>query len=483
MKNLIVLLLVALLISNSSAQDLNLSNNLEFQSPEAILNRFSGGIKIQTISPDPEDSSTATSFLEFHKYVREMYPLVHQNLQVQIINNYSLLYKWNGADATLNPALLISHIDVVPVEAASAHDWEHPPFSGNIEKGYIWGRGTIDVKMSIFAILEASEKLLTEGFQPERTLYFAFGHDEETGGYYGAAFIAKFLHDQQIELEYVLDEGGGIGEGVINFINKPIAFVSIAEKGYLTAELSVNVKGGHSSAPVLESSIDILNRSLHRFINSNNKIELTAPVQLMLNALGEETNGIKGVALRNSIFNPLVKKQLKKDNLTATIITNTRAVTILQSGTKENVIPTVATAKVNFRLLPGTDSSDITQLLRKSIKDNRVNIKVIKYHEAAKVSDVNHTAFATVKETIHEVFPATAVIPTLNIAGTDSYHYRNLTDNIIRFVPIELHADEASCIHGVNEKISVSNYLKAIDFYYVFIRKNNVNSQNELVQN
>ena len=202
-------------------------------------------------------------FLALHEYLKETFPKVHSGLTKETINDYSLLYTWKGSDETLKPILLMAHLDVVPVEPASEADWQHPPFEGQIQDGYIWGRGALDDKAGVMGLLEAVETLLAEGFRPKRTIYLAFGHDEELGGPNGAAKIAELLLSRKVELDYVLDEGLIIANGILP-VSKPVALIGIAEKGFVSLELSVETEGGHSSMPPPNTAIGILSEAVNK---------------------------------------------------------------------------------------------------------------------------------------------------------------------------------------------------------------------------
>lgn len=212
--------------------------------PAGAASRLSEAIQIQTISALPDEAVRKARFQAFQAFLEKAYPLVHAALTVEKLNEFGLLYAWKGKNPGLKPILLLSHQDVVPVEEGTEADWTYPPFSGAIEEGFIWGRGAWDDKSTLLASLEALEKMLSEGRQPERTLMLAFGHDEEVGGRQGAGEIAKYLENQGVQFEFVLDEGGVIGKGLVPGVAQPVALIGTAEKGYLTLELSAEGPGG-----------------------------------------------------------------------------------------------------------------------------------------------------------------------------------------------------------------------------------------------
>src|SRR5262245_26481948 len=203
---------------------------------DAALSRLSQALQFQTVSYS-EVQTASQEFARFHAFLAGAFPLAHQRLTKEPIANHSLLYEWKGTDNRLKPILLMAHMDVVPVDKATESSWRHPPFSGPIADGYIWGRGTMDDKAGLLGILEAVETLLSEDYRPRRTIFLAFGHDEELGGDNGAAKIAGLLRQRNVELEFVLDEGLNILNRMIPGVTAPVALIGIAEKGYLSLKL------------------------------------------------------------------------------------------------------------------------------------------------------------------------------------------------------------------------------------------------------
>ncbi len=176
--------------------------------------RLSGALAIKTISRT-DVPVAADAFKAMHQYLENTFPLTHENLERETVNEYSLLYTWRGDNLELEPILLMAHMDVVPIAAETVHQWKYPPFSGKVADGFIWGRGALDMKQSLMGIMEAVEYLLVQKLKPDRTVYLAFGHDEEVGGYQGAAKIAELLESRNIKLNFTLDEGSAIVQGIL----------------------------------------------------------------------------------------------------------------------------------------------------------------------------------------------------------------------------------------------------------------------------
>ena len=433
----------------------------------ALLQRLSRAVQFRTVSHQDPRQLPAAEFDRFRAFLAESFPLVHKHLDRETIGGQSLLFKWQGRDGALKPILLMAHMDVVPVDPATEAAWRHPPFSGAIADGYVWGRGTMDDKGSVLAILEAVEHLLAAGFSPRRTIYLAFGHDEEIGGHDGAAKIAERLRARGVELEFVIDEGMNIFDGVIAGVAAPVALIGIAEKGYLSLRLTVETTGGHSSIPPGDSAIALMSRALQRIDAAPFPSRLDGPTREMFEFLGPEMAWSQKLALANLwLFDPLVRKQLARSPLTNAVIRTTIAPTMFNAGVKENVLPTTAAAVVNLRLMPGDTIASTTEHVRRAIDDPKIKVEALPTQmEPSAVSDIAAPSFRLIERTIRETAPQALVAPALLVAATDSRHYRGLTKNIFRFLPITLGPEDTKRYHGNDERISVRDYERLVRFY------------------
>lgn len=436
-----------------------------------IVQRLSEAIQFKTISPQ-SPAAEAQEFKRLHAFLIKSFPLAHQRLIRETVNEHSLLYTWKGKNAQLKPSLLMAHMDVVPIDQASEKSWTHAPFSGQIADGYVWGRGAMDDKASVMGILEAVEYLLKEGFAPERTIYLAFGHDEEIGGNSGAAKIAELLTSRRVELEYVLDEGMNILSGIIDGVSSPVALIGIAEKGYSSLQLTANSPGGHSSIPPADTAIGTLSRALQRLDAAPFPAKLRGPTRQMFEFLAPEMSWDKKLALANLwLFEPLVKKQLSASPLTNAILRTTVAPTIFNAGVQENVLPTQASAVVNLRIMPGETTAAALEHVRKAINDPQIKLTPLPVRmEPSAVSNVESASFKLIQRTIRETAPAAIAAPALLVAATDSRHYAGLTKNVFRFLPITLKAEDTKRYHGIDERISLEDYQRCVRFYAQLIR-------------
>lgn len=434
----------------------------------AAVQRLSGALQIPTISHQDPSQNMHKDFAAFRTFLEQNFPLVHQKCTREAVSEFGLLYLWKGKDDAQKPILLMSHFDVVPVEAGTEKDWKYPPFSGTIAEGFVWGRGAIDDKMGVIGILEAAELLLRNNFQPIRTIYFAFGGDEEIGGTQGAANIAKLLRDRNVTFDFVLDEGMAITENLFPGISVPVAMVGVAEKGYLSVELFVEGKGGHSSMPPALTTIGILSRAIDRLEKNRLPIELRSPVHEMFQTLGPEMSfGTRLVLANLWLLQGVFKRMLAVNPETDSMLRTTIAPTIFQSGTKENVLPSRARAVVNFRLLPGDSVDGVLKHIRNTVEDDRVQInKLLPFNEPSTVSNLKSKNFRILQVTIREVFPNALVTPALLMGGTDTKHYAGLSSDIYRFAPSRLGPEDLSRVHGTNERIAIKNFEECVRFYY-----------------
>ena len=434
--------------------------------PDAVFQNLSRAIQYRTISFSEDAIPDSTAFHGFHQFLADTFPLVHENLSLEKINEYSLLYKWEGSDASKKPIILMSHQDVVPVDQPTLKNWEAGPFEGKITDTHIIGRGTLDDKSSLIALMESVEKLLSESFTPSRTIYLAFGHDEEVGGPKGAAKIAAHLKEKGIHAAMTLDEGGFLSENMIPGIEKDVAMVNLAEKGFASFRLIVETRGGHSSAPPRENTIGMLAQAIVDLENSQLPYKLVEPINYQFEYMGAELPFMKKLAFANPwLFKGSILKGLNAHTTTAP--------TIIEGGVKNNVIPTVAEATINFRILPGETIESVKQHVENTVSD-KIRVEAAGFlTNPSPVSGIDSEAFRILEKTIRSVFPEAVVVPGLIGGGTDARYFYEVSDDVYRFYPIRLGPESMSMFHGIDEKISKENYREIIEFTYHLIREFN----------
>jgi carboxypeptidase PM20D1 len=442
----------------------------------AVADHLAEAIRFPTVShEDPEELDTE-AFASLRGWMAETYPLTHEGLEPELIGAGSLLYTWPGSDGSLAPLVLMGHLDVVPVDPGTEGEWTHPPFAGVVSDGFVWGRGSLDDKVSVITILEAVEALLGEGFAPARTVHLAFGHDEEVGGLNGARVIAETLEARGMgRAALVVDEGGILSQGFMPGVEAPIALVGVAEKGFVSLELKVRSEGGHSSMPPRETAISILARAITRLEDQPFPSRLDGAARLMLDAVGPHMSFPARLGLANLwLFEPLVRAGLTASPSTAAMVRTTTAPTIIQAGVKENVLPITARATVNFRILPGETRETVTERVREIVDDPRVEIGQATPFatDPSPVSDPEGPGFRLVAAAARQATgdPALAVAPYLVVGGTDSRYYATRADSVLRFMPILLRPDDLSRVHGTDERVASADLATAVRFFHALIR-------------
>jgi carboxypeptidase PM20D1 len=437
--------------------------------------RLAGAIKFPTISLASGGPIDTAAFHGLHKYLETAFPRVHHTLRRELVAGLSLVYTWPGADTTRAPVVLMGHMDVVPVPQPNLPEWKHEPFSGDVADGFVWGRGTLDDKTTVLSILEAVEALIASGYQPARTIYLTFGHDEEVGGRYGARAIVNKLVAQGVKPALVLDEGGFMAAGLMPGITQRSAIVGIAEKGYVSLRLRALADGGHSSMPTARTAVGALSRAIARLEEQQFPSTLDGPSLGMVQAMAPYMPFARRMMIANLwLTEPLVRRGLASNALGAALMHTTTAPTMLSAGIKDNVLPPEATAVVNFRIRPGETVSSVIARVKEVVADTLIAVGPIDSVgvDPSPVSDVNSPAYQLLVSTIQRMVPGETlpVIPYLVMGGTDAKYWGPHSRYVFRFLPIPLGAGDRERVHGVNERVSIPDYASSVGFFVRLIR-------------
>jgi carboxypeptidase PM20D1 len=434
---------------------------------KAAATRLAEAIRFRTISSYEKPDQHADALRGMQAHIEKSFPAFHATAKRETVADYSLLYTWEGSDPKTQPIALLAHQDVVPVAPGTEKDWQQPPYDGVIADGFIWGRGAWDDKGNLYSMLEAAEAMARGGFKPKRTIYFAFGHDEETAGTKGAKNIATLLASRGVKLDFVLDEGLLITEGMIKGLDKPAALIGVAEKGYATLVLNAVATPGHSSMPPKQTAIGMMAAALAQLEDHRLPMQIRGSVLDMFDTLAPEMNGFNRVVLSNLwLFKPLLLREFEKSGPTEASVRTTTALTIFNAGDKDNVLPGNAEATVNFRLIPGDTQASVTEHVRSTIANDRISIKPFPGNtDPPPVTGTASPSFQMLNRTIREIFPDVIVAPGLMVAATDSRHYVGVTDKIFRFSPVRANSEDLKRFHGTNERLSIEGYADMIRFY------------------
>lgn len=441
---------------------------------ERYTQNLSDAIKIKTISNVDESKVDWSKFDEFHQLLRDRYPLLHEKLSVETVGKASLLYKWEGTNPDLEPIALLGHQDVVPISAGTEGDWEHDPFGGEIADGYLWGRGSIDMKNHLMGVMEAVETLIEDGFEPVRTVYLCLGHNEEVVASpdSGAKKMSALLESRGIRLDSVLDEGGAILPiNVPGVIKKNLAGIGIAEKGYCDYEVSISAKGGHSSSPPNHTALGQLADVIKDIENNQFKSEITPVVSAIVDKVGRNTSfPVRNILCHGKLLNPVLNVVMKNIPAAASFVRTTTAVTMASGSPQANVLPQKASIAVNFRVMPGMTIADIKTHLEKVIKNKNVEIKLLGGQEPSNVSPTDSRAFKAIEDICNRMNSENVVAPYLVMGGTDARNYQNICDNVYRYSPFLLDTKLLTTTHGTNEKIDISSFEDALAFFKRYIK-------------
>ncbi len=435
---------------------------------------LSDAIKIKTISNVDIEKVDWNEFKRLHTLFEERFPLVYKHLKCEEISLASLLFTWEGKNPDLEPIALLGHQDVVPVAEGTEGDWTHPAFDGVDDGEFVWGRGALDMKNHLIAVLESVESLLSEGFQPERTVYLCFGHDEEivAAPTSGAGSIADTLKSRGVHLDSVIDEGGAVlNLQVGNILNKKLAGVGIAEKGYADYRISVNAKGGHSSQPPAHTALGDLAEIIRDIEGHPFKAKMPAFVYDLFTKIGKNVSYSARIVTCNLwLLKPLILAVMQKIPPAASLIHTTTAVTMAQGSPAANVLPQKASVTVNFRMMPGVTVKNVEEHIRACVRNKDIEVEYLKGKEASKVSPTDSRSFKILEEICNRTDPDMIVAPYLVMGGTDAYHYEEVCDNIYRFAPFVMDTELLLTTHGTDERIPISCMGDALKFFKRYIR-------------
>ena len=440
----------------------------------AVASRLGAAVRLKTIASADDSDANAAEFAALHAHLQASFPKAHAAMQRETVGKSGLLYTWLGSDPKAAPFALLAHQDVVPIAPGTEGDWAQPPFSGVIADGFVWGRGSWDDKGNLMSIMEAVEMLAGAGFRPRQTIYLVFGHDEEIGGRRGAAQIAALLKQRNVHLQFVLDEGLLITSGVLAGLDKPAALIGVAEKGYASLQLTAVGTPGHSSMPppqAGQSAIGMLSLALARLEDQQMPLAIRGLSQELFETLAPEMSGPNRVFLSNLwLFRPVIGRQLARNASSNAAMRTTTALTIVNAGNADNVLPGRATAVVNFRLLPGDTVESVLDHAVRAAASPSIKVAVLPgAAEASKVASSQARGFQLINKTVRELHSEVIVAPGLMIGATDSRHFDAIADNVYKFSPVRATAEDLKRFHGTNERVSVANYVELIQFYHQLI--------------
>ncbi len=437
-----------------------------------LARKLSRLVSCPTVSAYDSADEDESAFSRLKEALPALFPGIHAAAELEEPSSRALLYTWAGSEPELEPVILCAHFDVVP--PGDPGKWKRGAFSGEIAEGCIWGRGTQDIKVLLASILEAADRLAGKGFKPRRTIYLAFGGDEETGGTRGAAAIAARLKERNVKASFLLDEGGPIALGLLSFVRKPLALVGVAEKGYLDLRLSAAGKGGHASMPPSQTAPGSLAKAICSIERHPSPARLTKTIRSFILSLSKEAAQPYRFLFSNLWLSaPALIAAFGAAPTTNALIRTTRACTMLQASPKENVLADKAEATINIRILPGETVEGTVQRVSKLVTP--FGVEVSPKHpghevEPSEESSADSEGWESIRSALAISHPEAACLPFLFSAGTDTKHYRALVRDTYRFTCVPQDSEDLKGVHGENEKLRMEDLDRCCLFYESLLR-------------
>ena len=469
---LVLLLLAVVLIRTMAFKPQKIATktfeNEEFNKDLAVQN-LQELIKCKTISDYDKSKEDEKEFEKLYALLPKLYPNVINNCEKIEIENRGLLYKWVGKNHD-KPAVLMAHYDVVSVVE---ENWDKPPFGAVLENGVLWGRGTLDTKVTFNAILYSVNHLIEKGFVPENDIYLAFSGGEEINGL-GAVDIVNYFKQNNVTPYIVVDEGGAVVENVFPGVKQPCGLVGIAEKGMMNLKFTNKSNGGHASSPKPHTPIGILSKACVNVENNPFKAKISTPVLEMFNTLGRRSTFVYRMIFANMwLFKGVLDLICKKSGgeLNAMMRT-TVAFTQAEGSQGVNVIPPVASITANMRINPNDSVKLAEDYIKKVVDNNDVVLENLTSVEPSPISECKCEQFDRVANAINGTWGTDVIVsPYLMVQCSDSRHYRDISNHVYRFSAMDLTSEERKTIHGNNERIRVETIHRAVEFYIRLIKQ------------
>lgn len=429
---------------------------------DAALNALAALVRCRTVSSEDHELEDDAEFEKLISLLPGLYPKVFATCLLQRLPDRALLFTWKGTEEG-KPAVLMAHYDVVPVEE---ENWDVPAFEALIRDGAMWGRGTLDTKVTFNGILSAAENLIAQGFRPRNDIYFAFSGGEEVNGL-GAVHIVEYFSEHGIDPELVLDEGGAVVEKVFPGVKEACGLVGIAEKGMMNLEFSVSSSGGHASAPAPHTPIGKLSAACARVEDHPFRPHFTKPALEMFDTLGRHSSFVYRMIFANLwcfgwVLDLICRKSGGELNA---LLRTTVAFTQMQGSKAPNVIPPTASMVANLRLNPLDSVRSALSTIRSTVRDEEVELKVLRSFEPSPISRTDCEGWRRVARAVSGTWKGCLVAPYLMVQCSDSRHYRKLSDKVYRFSAMDLTAEERASIHGNNEHIRLETAQRAVEFF------------------
>lgn len=423
-------------------------------------------IQCETVSVKGQEN--LQKFTAFHQLLGQLFPNLFAKMEVEHFGG-SLLMRWPGKTKE-NPILLMSHHDVV--EASGP--WSHGPFSGDIADGRLWGRGTLDTKGNLWAMLQAAEELASQGFVPETDVWFESACTEETDGS-GADLITQELQRRGQRFRLVVDEGGMMMHDPIGGSSGTFALIGVGEKGVADLKFVARSKGGHASTPGKDTPLVRLGKFMAAAEKSDCfTAELSPVVQEMLRRMAPTYSGaMKTLLAHTGAVKGLLCKVIPGLSPTAgAMLKTTLAFTMAGGSEGANVLPQEAYVVGNMRFSHHQGQEDSIQKIAALAKKFDVETQVLSPGIASNITDFRSDGFRLVERAVEATFPGVIPTPYLMTGASDCRYFSRVSDCCLRFAPFLIDAQQLGSIHGIDENVSLDTLAGAVDFFQFIIKEN-----------
>jgi carboxypeptidase PM20D1 len=463
----LVVVVVARTLMLKPSADVQAANPAGVPAIDANLaaQHLSVAVKFQTVSHEDKAQDDPKQLAAQHDWLAATYPHFAAAAPREMVGEGALIWTWQGSDPSLAPIILMAHQDVVPVAEGTEANWRHPPFCGEIKGGAVWGRGSIDDKGSLISLMEAADALAAQGFKPKRTILIVSGHDEEVRGT-GARAAAEALKARGVHALFALDEGSAV---VADFplTHKPAALIGISEKGFATLNVTAHGAGGHSSAPPADTAATTVARAVAAIADHPFPLKFSGPAADMLRSMAPKLGFPVRMAVANDwLFGGMLTSQMGATPVGRSMLHTTIAPTMLSGSPKDNVLPSLASAKINYRIAPGQTSADVMARAKQAVGTLPVELSWSgDPREPSPVSSTTSEGWRDLAGVTQAMFPGVPVAPALDTSATDGRSMSIVTGDIYRFQPILFGLKDIEMIHGVNEHLKIEDLKRMADFY------------------
>lgn len=416
-------------------------------------------IQMETISCDHQTDKT--KFYQFHELLRDTFPNIFRVCQFEEFHG-SLLMRWPGQSSD-SPILLMNHHDVVEAPGS----WKYPPFSGTIADRKIWGRGTLDTKGGLWAMLRAADELAETNYLPKHDIYFVSACNEETDGA-GAEEISGVLKSRGIRFSMVLDEGGMIMHEPIGGANGTFAMVGVGEKGCVDLKFIARSSGGHASTPGKNTPLVRLGKFMAAVEKSNIfDADISPAVSEMFKRISATMKQpLRFILGHPNLFKPLLVKVIPSVSATAGAMLKTTIAFTMACGSEGfNVLPSEAWVIGNMRFSHHQGEKNSIQAIRKLAKKYDIDTVVLEPGFPSPLSDYNSAPFNLIENAISKVFPGVITSPYVMTGASDCRFMSRVSDYCFRFAPFQITDAQMDSIHGIDENIDLSALVPAVDFF------------------